>query len=540
MSDEPQFQIPEQPITEPSFWQKYQRSIWFGLIALALLTAGLVAYLLFFRDTTPAPEFVGDIRLAITAPEKLSSGSEISYALKIENLSNTTLTRQELEMFYPAGFTFVDSTPDPASPGGRQFTFSDLAPGRETNITVVGRLEGALQEIKIFSAKLYYVPENFKSVFIAEGKAETTLLAPDLILTISAPTEAIVGQTVNYEVRIANVATRAFSDLVVRLQYPEKFITEEAAEWRVPIVNVGQTAVKAIAGTLSGEPGRDSAIAAELFLKNAEGILVRSHKSVAFTALKAPPLALAARILPEGQALQVGREYILEIAYRNAGETGLTAVQIRASFESPSLSALKISADKALVKNNIVSYLPATHPELAVVSPGTAGKFNLHFTLQDELVKTLQKNPVVLVRLEFESAEVGQPLGGEPVERRVSSALDLSSTVKKTGDNIYAVNLIVSNTVNDIADAVLVAEIGNAASALSVNENDATYNGVTGILRWQIGGIFPFAGSFHEPRRLTLAITADDPILLKNLKLVGKDQFTGVELTAELPQITAN
>ena len=35
------------------FYQKYKRSLWTGLVSLTLLTAGLVAWILFFRDTKP-------------------------------------------------------------------------------------------------------------------------------------------------------------------------------------------------------------------------------------------------------------------------------------------------------------------------------------------------------------------------------------------------------------------------------------------------------------------------------------------------------
>ena len=237
---QPNLEIITSPEQKPSFWQRYQRSIWIGLVSMAVLTAGLLAYLFFFRNTTPAPEFSGDVRLTVTAPAELSSGSEISYGIKIENLSNTSLQRQELEIFYLSGFTFVDSTPDLPDGQERKFTFSDLRAGEEESVTIVGRLEGELQEIKTMSAKLHYVPENFKSVFVAEGQAETIILAPDLTLAIAAPTEGFIGQTVTYEIRVANVSSRAFSDVVVRAQYPDGFVlksatppAESAGQWRL-------------------------------------------------------------------------------------------------------------------------------------------------------------------------------------------------------------------------------------------------------------------------------------------------------------------
>lgn len=531
---------------QPSFWQKYQKSVWIGLVSMAVLTAALLTYLLFFRQSLPQQKFAGDVRVTVTAPEELSSGSETSYTVKIENRSNTSLLNQQLEIFYPSGFTFVDSTPDATSPGGRQFVFSDLAPGREENLTIVGRLDGELQEIKILGVKLHYVPENFKSEFVAAGRAETTLLAPDLTLAISAPAQAIVGQIVNYEIRVSNVSTRNFANLVIRPRYPEKFVLRLASptpdptgQWRITNLDVARAMVFKASGVLLGEPGQDAAVSAELLLKNPDGDFVLSHKSVAFTTLKPPPLALTARLVSDRDTVRVGEDTAVEISYRNISETGLTNVQVRLVIASPSMTSLRLTADQAVVRDNIISWIPATASALGVVNPGASGKFSASLTLTDRLVKNLQKNPVLSTRLEFLSSEVPEPLSLPGFDRQVETEVSIQAKARSLGENNYRVEIALANTVNDVTDGELVARVANPGSAITKLEN-ATYSDVTGVLRWRVGAIFPFAGSFHEAPVLTFEITAPEPVLLRDLKFSGQDQFTGNPVQAQLATVTAS
>src|SRR3989344_6935993 len=80
------------------FWGTYRKSILTGLIAVAVLTAGLLIYVLFFRGAGSGEEFKEDVEIALTAPEGTPSGAEMTYDIEIVNRANTTLTNVSLEL----------------------------------------------------------------------------------------------------------------------------------------------------------------------------------------------------------------------------------------------------------------------------------------------------------------------------------------------------------------------------------------------------------------------------------------------------------
>jgi uncharacterized repeat protein (TIGR01451 family) len=56
------------------------------------------------------PVYEGDVNIRVGAPKESASGSQLSYEISFENASNAKLTGVALEIFYPLGFTFLNST----------------------------------------------------------------------------------------------------------------------------------------------------------------------------------------------------------------------------------------------------------------------------------------------------------------------------------------------------------------------------------------------------------------------------------------------
>src|SRR3989338_597770 len=136
--------IPEtpQPSRFAGFYARHAKLIWGSLITIAVAVAALLSYILFFRHGPATdPQYTGDVLLEINAPEETVSGSEISYEISATNQGRDKLQQIALEVFYPQGFSFVDSTPDPDASvtDGRRFALPDLPAGATEKIVIVGR-----------------------------------------------------------------------------------------------------------------------------------------------------------------------------------------------------------------------------------------------------------------------------------------------------------------------------------------------------------------------------------------------------------------
>lgn len=561
---------PERP--PQNYWERHAGAIWGGLIALALLTAGLLTYLLFFRTPPESPTYEGDAAVTVTASKELRSGSEISYLVSVKNHSNTKLTDLALEIFYPSGFKFSGSTPAPDSgaPSGldtgetpRKFMLTDMLPGAERSILVVGRLEGRIQEIKILNVKLYYTPENFRSVFVAEGSTTTEMLAPDLTLGLKAPTQVVSGENVIYEISVANVALREFADLKLKVSYPDKFSyssaeplpeNEQSNTWKIAKISPGASQTVKISGKLSEEAGRESLFSAELFLPGENpGENLSAGRAFAFTRIAPSPLSLKHQIASSSPAaIMPGQILQYQVEYENVSDTALNNVAIAVVFETDVLDLSKLSSERGQVRDGKAVFIPAAARELLVVNPRQKGSFSFAVPVSDKLVSDRRKNPLIKTRAEFSSKEHTEPIAGNTTELMVSTQVLLAAEATAVaGPNppvlgsptTYRVTLKVSNTVNDLNDAELTAVIPRADAvflAETINPSEergkAEFVPAAGSLRWRLGQVFAFTGSFHNERTISfdLVITpASTPagpqglVLLKDLELSAIDSFTG-------------
>ncbi|TSA46635.1 hypothetical protein D4R52_00080, partial [bacterium] len=174
-----EFQTPPPLETKPSVIKRYQKAFWTILVTAAVLMAGLIVYLLYFRVAPQQGAHDGDARVSVVAPAESPSGSDVAYQVQLENLTDSALTSVIMEVFYPHGFTYANSTISPSAEGadipadGRQFKFANLIGRQKKKITIVGRLEGSIAEVEPVSVKVSYIPENFRSTFETSAQAQT-------------------------------------------------------------------------------------------------------------------------------------------------------------------------------------------------------------------------------------------------------------------------------------------------------------------------------------------------------------------------------
>ncbi|OGE76991.1 MAG: hypothetical protein A3C85_04760 [Candidatus Doudnabacteria bacterium RIFCSPHIGHO2_02_FULL_48_21] len=558
MEQQPNFETQISPAS-PNFYRRHTRSIWLTLLTIALAVAAILSYILFFRKTEPPRQYAGDIRLEIKAPAESVSGSEISYEVSFENLSNAKLTQLSLEMFYPQGFSFVDSTPDfDAGSGaeGRRYTFSDLREGGKEKLIIVGKLEGNIQEIKSVTAKLHYVPENFDSFFLATADASTVVLAPDITMRINAPAHLISGERIKYDIEVTNVSGKDFESLVLKLAYPPAFSflsaqpapNREETEWDITNLAFGQRRTITVEGRLTEEPGRDVYLQAELFVTRG-GERLSAGRSYAFTKMLDAPLQLQMSLAGGEGTVLPGEMLEYKIDYENIGAVGLSNVNIVMVFESTVFDLTRAQSARGQIRRNEMVWLPAVVPELRTVNPGQRGQFTVRVPIRKESEIT-QKNPSAITRVEFSADELSETISGNRLSFKVGTNLTVSADVTHlTGPrnpqvgqtSVYAVALTVRNSVSDADNAELVATLPRTDATIlldSIMPDDekanVQYLATAGTLRWNLGKVFAFSGTLHNPRAITFQISltpesadSGNYLLLTDIEASGLDTFTG-------------
>ena len=495
--------------------QRYQTPVWLSLIALAVAVAGVLTYLLFFRTTEKPQEFQGDAKLTIDAPASIPSGSEISYRIRVENLSNTTLTGLSLELLYPQEFELIDTTPDPGESAARRFDLSDLQSGKDTTVVVVGRLQGGLQELKTLNAKLYYIPQNFRSTFVAEAKGVTEIEASALTVRLNSPAQLVTGQNITYELAVTNVSDESFSDLTAHFIFPEKFVLPQDAKADIPLppLAVSQTRSVRVAGKLMADPGTDSLVEVELRRPNQAGESVTVGRAYAFTKVQPSPLAISHGLVTPRTEIVIPDRLEYQVRYENQSDTGLNNVAIAVVFETPVFSHLQIDTETGQKKGSSFLWIPAANKELSVVSPGEKGTFNFTVDIPESLGSQLLKNPLIATHVEYTADELPSAISGNSLSYKIDTGLAVVAAASDLGGGRYLVQFVLRNTVNDITGGELVATIPGASSSFDPGsvlppeeKSRLEFNPASGILRWRFGEIFAFSGSFSNCPALYVAI----------------------------------
>lgn len=556
--------IPKEPLFS-AFYRKYKKIFWTSLVTLAAAIAVLLVWVLFLRTKPAAPAYEGEVKVSITAPKTAPSGSQVSYEITVDNGSNTALTDITLEVFYPRGFVFENSTPEGQGNQGRKFVLANMPSGDSQKLIAIGSLAGSVQEVKVINAKLHYRPEIFRAAFVAESSSNTVILAPEISLKLDAPAQLVTGQTINYLVEMKNVSDKPFSNIVLEAAYPDKFEltgTEGGPRWEFAELKIGETKTITISGRLTEEASKESLFQIEMFLKDAEGELVAAGRAYAFTRILASPLLLSHKLVNIPEEVLPGADLAYEVEYENKGSLGLNDVVISVEFATDAFDFAELEPETGQYRTNssigsgrVLAWFSGSERELLVVQPGQRGRFTFRIPVSDQLVQRRQKNPLLTTKTYFQSKELTEPLAGNTLELKVDTEANAAVKTEVVGgaekpatgqSTTYRVEISVTNTVNDLKNAVLQAIIPRSetrfdqSSITPADERERVeYASSSGSLRWDLGSVFALTGSFHSARTLKFDLTVTPGVgespqaleLLRDVKLEAIDDFTDKKIS---------
>ena len=556
LSNENLTPAPQGPV---GFIQKYGKYFLPALAVLAVIVAGALAAI-FLLGRGGGQTFEGDARLTINVPNQSVSGSEISFEILIENISNTTLSEIRLDLFYPDTFQFTRAAPDAvASAGGeddppRFFSFDDLPAGQSHKLVVLGLLSGSVREIKIVKAVISYVPQNFQSTFKKESQAGVVMLAPNLSLNLRGPAQIYAGQTGTYTALMVNRSNETFTDITLRLEENPGFeyvssapdiadAGSAAAEWKILSIRPGEEREIVFSGRLSQTPTGEVLLRLEQFLPGLGGEPLSAGRSFVFTSVLASPLRLAASLNKVGFArsayYEEGDGLEFEIKYENQGLTGLANVRLDLNFERDvfDFSRLRNIEGSGQRAGNSVAWIPGANPALRLLAPGQSGLFRFSLPIALDLKSRGIVNPAVKAELRYAADEFAEGVAAGAIEERIATRVLFEAAREDAGSAAeptkYSIVFSLKNSVNDVAAAAVTARFPGLGTAIDFDsvapvaeKNNFSVDGPSGVLRWDLGTVA--AGA---TRQVSFFLSSSVDALLSDIVFSGTDVFTGRKIT---------
>jgi hypothetical protein len=219
------------------------------LIFLFLLFAVALAGFYYWNNRSTNSVTHDSLELNVTGPEKIVAGDQATYVVEYKNLDNVPLQQMELNVAWPAGFYYDESTQPPRDANATTWLLEDLPAGGQQKLEIKGQLVGQKDEKLSATFTLGYQPENFNSEF-KDSRTVTTLVTDSKIeVAMTAVDKTLVGREQEIIITFHNLTEQPLIELSADILYPDDLeIISEVASSTKAVTTTKKNATSAVMG----------------------------------------------------------------------------------------------------------------------------------------------------------------------------------------------------------------------------------------------------------------------------------------------------
>ncbi len=167
--------------------------------------------------------------LDLDLPNRLVSGQSFNFSLKYLNQGEVSFDDLQIQLDYPAGFTFQAAEPQPLEED-RIWSLGDLMAGQEGKIFIQGNIQGEEGQVKSFQAQLgLFKEEQFIPMAETVSALEISLSPLSVSQTVNGTTDYITqaGQKLTYQIDYENTTDVGIRDVNItsKLESPALDLT---------------------------------------------------------------------------------------------------------------------------------------------------------------------------------------------------------------------------------------------------------------------------------------------------------------------------
>lgn len=575
----------------------------FGGVKLILIGLGVIILIglliLAFFYLMPRGE---GIKITIGDHGPVESGEVITIPISLRNTSTVALENADLSVVLPSDALVDENGLEIAAPPRILRHIGTIRAGEEVIATITARLFGAEGDEETIETNVLYRPENLKARFSAKQEKKFIIGRVPISVFLEFPDTLAKGQEVEVVVRYNSQARDAFPAMAVMVDYPPGFTflsadpasLAESRIWDVGRVDPGKEGVIKIHGTVSGNDGETKAFGAHIGSYN---IVTKEWKQYAQVTREAriavTPLAIHGSLIQTREgSIKPGDALSFVIEYRNNTPFPLKNILLEAEVgEIASLSAgvtltggepsvleprtLQIG-DGGVVDaaTGLVRWTPAGTDALRDLAPGASGAvhFSLNTRARPAVRSDRDQNISVRLRAKITAAGVPQELAGTHLDFEEATDFKVRSLLLTAGQSrwsaapfvntgplppraghktTYAVLWDMRNFTNDLEEVTVEGTLPPNVrweSTTAPSSARVSYDVASGLVRWSPGAISAGTGILNPALSLAFQVSvtpADIEVgrvldLVKNIRVRGKDRFTGDAVESVIQTITTS
>lgn len=550
---------------------------YFKIIAYSVGSIAVLAVVAGIAMTVRSSLFQEEnIKLGFSGPNNVASAESVVFTFEYDNDNWANLDNATVIFEYPDTFR-PDAAPNLVINASRaeQVLGSISSRGKGT-VTLKGKFYSYQGDRSLVSAVLRYSPSSLSSSFEKRVLKEIHIVSSPILFEIVAPLESAYGQEIQYEIRYSNNGTTDFSNLHVKIDYPDGFTFIDAdprpaegnALWRIDTLKPRSEGKITVRGRLIGERDQQKAVHGSIGFFQGDGKFLAYSEHERRTRLVASPFSISQTINGNIRdvALNPGDSISYEVTYKNEGNVGIRDAILTVELDSPYLDYRTLRFDSTRgaydQSRRVVSWKASDLPSLARVEPGQSGSVSFSIETYNDLKERFTDARELTIQsiAKIDSPDIPVLTGLTKViaSSEVTAKINTSVTAVLTGlyqdtifensgpqpmvvgqETTYSIHYSIANTLNTVdggrVSILLPTGIRHTGKRSPENER-VTFNERANELTWEVGSIAP--GTMREivfqvavvpePGDVTGG-NSGSVILVNRALFTGKDSFTGKE-----------
>jgi len=368
------------PSKRSTFEKGKRRTIWPWIVGgLVLLAAVSTTGYIFLTRSDKFTESSVDLRLEIS--DEARSGDSLTLTVRYANNGTVGLRDAELALTYPSGFTVTASSVEASNDFRNSFSIPDLDAGEVGQMTVTGRLLGAVDTEHEFAGALSYRPTNFNSIFVARDTASTTITTSILDLKIEGPEKLSPNGNGKWTITVTNAATEDLEDIQVEVTVPTGIkissanpaASEGTTNWRIDRLSPEKSQTIVVEATVSGQAGDSLSFGVTAGLVGTNGTVERQAETSFLTAIVTTGLtvSVAANGQTENGIIQPGEPITYSIKIENTNDAEISDATVEATFTGEVLElAKRQGTSTGTLKDGVVTWTKEEVDGLKLIKTG--------------------------------------------------------------------------------------------------------------------------------------------------------------------------
>jgi hypothetical protein len=551
----------------------------FGGIFLVILLAIFGVVFLYFKFVGSA--FLEEkVEISIYGADEVRSAEDVVYVIRVENFNRVALKNVKISLNYSESLV-IQERPYIQKEGFKssKITIGDVKAREKKEYEVVFKPFGPRDRQAFLNSAVAYQPANFNSIFEKSAQKSVVIKSSPISITLIPVKTAASGEKVRLDVIVKNDSELEFSNLELKLDYPEGFTFEtsdlapsrDKHVWQIDKISGKEQIKIGIEGIIEGMPESLKTFKAEFGqIRNDDEMLVFTENEGVMKMIS-NRVEIKQEVFDEN--LYAGGIVKFNTKFKNTSDVPLRDLILVQHLDSRVILKEEVLVPQGFYdsEKNTIIWKASQVPALKLLMPGEESSVESFIPIIAEIPMNNEndKNFFVNAYTEIESLDVDSPLWENkkirsalkkvPVNsklimeveaKHISSELpNFGPTPLRVGEETtFTIYLKLKNTSNDLKNLLLTMKLPSGIvwkNQYVPKDAGMEFNTRTNEMKLVVGSVEAGTGFISPTKTYAFQVgvvpsanqISSQVYLLNDLKITAIDTFTQNEVSYNFKEL---